>query len=207
MADNDNNSTSRNSANNVLSDADKQILQEIDTQLKETEAIIYYKQVKNERDEFKQGLEDASGALRRASATIQRLERELRNRDELKQILESREKALEKSQNRIGELESLKVIVSTNGAGNATAEGAQTKTLLEMEKAFLEAKGDEVRRRATELFDSMKAEWEQSEKPRLPIYFWQVCISALPTSFNSSNFSAILVMSSHSPHTRHKVLS
>ena len=173
MAGNNSN-TSSNSTTSILGDADKRILQEIDTQLKEIEAIIYYQQVKDERDQYKELLDQKLEDLGRVSATIQRLEGELRDREELKRKLKAAEEDLEKSQKRVGELESLRVIISPNEVissnGGSVAAGVQPKTtkmLLEMEKIFLKSQEDEVERRAKERLDSMKAEWEKTEKPRL----------------------------------------
>ena len=80
--------------------------------------------------------------------------------EDLKEVLRARGEELQKTKleiaalkNRVSELENLKV----------TSEG---KTLIEAEKAFLEAMEREVERRAYDLFNSMKAEWASAEKPK-----------------------------------------
>jgi hypothetical protein len=42
-----------------------------------------------------------------------------------------------------------------------------TKKLLEAEKMFLNSKKEEIKKRAAELFNSKKEEWERTDKPRL----------------------------------------
>lgn len=146
-------------------------LERIDQYIKELDAIKYYDEAKKERDQALQKVKELERVLTTERESLQSLSKErgtleqkLKKKDEetssLRDVLKLKDAELQKLElkvddltRRIGELENLKV----------TVEG---KTLSEAGKAFLEAKEQEVARRANETFNSMKKEWTMSEKPK-----------------------------------------
>lgn len=156
-------------------------LEKIDQYMRELEAIKYYDEVKKEMaealsriDKLEKDHEVETDELLQAKSRLEeRLDKFSEEKKDLKNRLGEKEKEIDSLReafkvkdeesrrikleanvlkNRVGELEELKVAV----------EG---KTLGEAEKVFLEAKKEEVRRKAEERFNSMKAEWVKSEKP------------------------------------------
>lgn len=139
-------------------------LEKIDQYIKELEAVKSYDAVKRERDEALRKISELSGKLqkvmdekREAEKRISEMEGELKK---LREELKAKDEELQKSRieinmlrDRVEKLENLKV----------TVEG---KTLVEAEKAVMEAEEEEIKKRAKELFNSMKAGWEETEKPR-----------------------------------------
>lgn len=159
-------------------DIDKRIIQEIDTQLKEIDAIKNYDNVKDERDLLKEKLNRALERHKEASDEIKKLTEGMKGYIETLDKLSRAEEEIAKLCRRIGELEQLKFILPeegsnktnniTSGSAAATTDDKPgTKKLLEVEKVFLNSKEEEIKKRAAELFNSKIEEWERTEKPRL----------------------------------------
>jgi hypothetical protein len=160
-------------------DIDKRIIHEIDTQLKEIDAIKDYDNVKNERDLLKEKLNDALEHLNEASENIRKLTEGMKGYIETLEQLSRAEEEIAKLRRRIGELEQLKFIlpeeegsnktnnIINSGGAATTDDKLGTKKLLEVEKMFLNSKEEEIKKRTAELFNSKRQEWERTEKPRL----------------------------------------
>lgn len=139
-------------------------LEKINQHIRELEAIKSYGKVKSERDRLllmNRGLEaelaSERAKVRELSKTVEAKGKEIENlknniRSSCEEIKRMKEK-IEQLKLEIRELKEVKV----------TAEG---KTLAEAEKAFLKAKGTEIRKCAETLLDEMKLAWEKDEKPK-----------------------------------------
>jgi DNA repair exonuclease SbcCD ATPase subunit len=132
-------------------------LEKIDQYIKELEAIRNYDKVKAENErlsaEVRRLREENEGLKKELSAKrdeAELLRRELSAKSEEIQKLRKEVEALS---SRVKELEKLK----------ALTDGRSLKEALEL---FLKAKEEEIKRRAKELFDKLKSEWEGKEKPR-----------------------------------------
>jgi hypothetical protein len=158
-------------------DINKRVIHEIDTQLKEIHAINNYGKVKDERDLLEKKLNHALILHKEASDEIKKLTEGMKGYIETLDKLSRAEEEIAKLRRRIGELEQLKFILPeggsnktnniTSGGAAATTDKPGTKKLLEVEKVFLNSKEGEIKKRAAELFNSKKEEWERTEKPGL----------------------------------------
>jgi hypothetical protein len=160
-------------------DINKRVIHEIDTQLKEIHAINNYGKVKDERDLLEKKLNHALILHKEASDEIKKLTEGMKGYIETLEQLSRAEEEIAKLRRRIGELEQLKFIlpeeegsnktnnIINSGGAAATDDKLGTKKLLEVEKMFLNSKEEEIKKRAAELFNSKKEEWERTEKPRL----------------------------------------
>jgi hypothetical protein len=158
-------------------DINKRVIHEIDTQLKEIHAINNYGKVKDERDLLEKKLNHALILHKEASDEIKKLTEGMKGYVETLDKLSRGEEEIAKLRQRIGELEQLKFILPEEGSNRtnninsggaaATTDKPGTKKLLEVEKVFLNSKEEEIKKRAAELFNSKKEEWERTEKPRL----------------------------------------
>lgn len=159
-------------------DINRRVIHEIDTQLKEIHAINNYGKVKDERDLLEKKLNHALILHKETSDEIKKLTEGMKGYSETLEQLSRAEEEIAKLRRRIGELEQLKFILpeeeGSNKTNNINSRGAATtddkpgtKKLLEVEKMFLNSKEEEIKKRAAELFNSKKEEWERTEKPRL----------------------------------------
>lgn len=159
-------------------DINRRVIHEIDTQLKEIHAINNYGKVKDERDLLQKRLNHALILHKETSDEIKKLTEGMKGYIETLEQLSRAEEEIAKLRRRIGELEQLKFILpeeegsnktnNINGGGAATTDDKLgTKKLLEVEKMFLNSKEEEIKKRAAELLNSKRQEWERTEKPRL----------------------------------------
>ena len=158
-------------------DINRRVIHEIDTQLKEIHAINNYGKVKDERDLLEKKLNHALILHKETSDEIKKLTEGMKGYIETLDKLSRAEEEIAKLCRRIGELEQLKFILPEEGSNKtnninsvgaaATTDKPGTKKLLEVEKMFLNSKEEEIKKRAAELFNSKKEEWERTEKPRL----------------------------------------
>jgi hypothetical protein len=159
-------------------DINRRVIHEIDTQLKEIYAINNYGKVKDERDLLKKKLNHALILHKETLDEIKKLTEGMKGYIETLEQLSRAEEEIAKLRRRIGELEQLRFILpeeeGSNKTNNINSGGAATtddklgtKKLLEVEKMFLNSKEEEIKKRAAELFNSKKEEWERTEKPRL----------------------------------------
>lgn len=156
-------------------------LEKIDQYMRELEAIKNYDEAKKERaealsriDELEEAHEVERDELLQANTKLEgRLDKLLEEKKDLKNRLGEKEKEIESLRGafKVRDEESRRIKLKANVLKNRVGEleelkGAlEGKTLGEAEKVFLEAKKEEVRRKADERFNSMKAEWVKSEKP------------------------------------------
>jgi len=146
-------------------------IEKIDKYIRELKAIKYYDKIKEERDRALQKVEELKTEISNHTAKLKELSTEAKG---LKEKLSGKEKEVEglRGALKANEEEAQKVGLEVNALKNrvreleelkATVEG---KTLREAEEAVLRAKDEEIKKRAEELFNTMKTKWAKSEKPK-----------------------------------------
>ncbi len=129
------------------------MFEQIDQYIGDLKAIKYYDQVKEERDDALDRVDELIDINRDLKTGNKKLTQEKKNLNKKLKDFNKMKKENEDLKNRLNEFEKLKVI----------SEG---KSLVEAEEAFLQAMDKEITRRTNKRFRSMKNRWETDKKPK-----------------------------------------